>query len=357
MQFRRGVGRHLLGQAMVIGLAAADLSPARGGTLIVLNKSDATAMLIDRENGQTLATIETGVGPHEVAVSPDGHTAVVANYGSQTPGGTLTVIDLKKKAAVRTIDLESYQRPHGLVFMPDGRRLLVTAEAQRALLIVDAAAGTVVSTIDTGQQVSHMVALSPTADRAFVTNIGSGSVTAIDLAAGKAVATIKTGAQAEAIDISPDGREVWVGNRAADTISIVDSGSLEVVQTLACRSFPIRLKFTPDGRHVLVSCAKSGDVAVFDARGRTELRRIAMKESGAEAKEERRSAGVVGGGPEPIGIMIPPDGRHAYVANTNADNVTVIDLSTWRIADRLQTGRQPDGLGYSPVDLSGQSGE
>ena len=36
---------------------------------------------------------------------------------------------------------------------------------------------------------------------------------------------------------------------------------------------------------------------------------------------------------------------------TNADIVTVIDLKTWQVAGRLTAGKEPDGLGYSPVTL------
>jgi DNA-binding beta-propeller fold protein YncE len=39
------------------------------------------------------------------------------------------------------------------------------------------------------------------------------------------------------------------------------------------------------------------------------------------------------------------------VADTNADTVTVIDLQTWQIVDRLTAGKEPDGLGYSPLTL------
>jgi hypothetical protein len=39
------------------------------------------------------------------------------------------------------------------------------------------------------------------------------------------------------------------------------------------------------------------------------------------------------------------------VANTNADIVTMIDLKTWQVAGRLMAGKEPDGLGYSPLTL------
>ena len=53
------------------------------GTLIVINKSDATATFFSLKTGETIATLGTGVGPHEAAVSPDGKTAVASNYGER----------------------------------------------------------------------------------------------------------------------------------------------------------------------------------------------------------------------------------------------------------------------------------
>jgi YVTN family beta-propeller protein len=341
----RFVGAFVLCSACVGAFGSPEEGP--GGTLIVLNKSDATASLIDRRTGEEVATLPTGIGPHEVAVSPDGRLAVVGNYGQREPGHTLTAIDVPGRRVTGTIDLRDYHRPHGMVFMPDGKRLVVTAEVEQKLLVVDVAAGEVVHAIDTGQDISHMVALAPQADRAFVANIRSGSVSVIDLSAAERTAIIETGPGAEGIEITPDGREVWVTNRAADTVSIIDAQSLRVVQTLPCASFPIRIKFTPDGRFALVSNARSADVAVFDVRARQEVRRVAMQATAVERKDERLFRDTFGESPVPIGILIPPDGRQAYVANTNADIVTVIDLQSWQIAGRLKAGREPDGLGYS----------
>lgn len=338
-------------------LCAAPLSSSDAtGTLIVLNKSDATASLLDCKTGKQFATISTDRGPHEVAVSPDGKTAVVGNYGVREPGSTLTVIDLPGREVRKTIDLADYHLPHGILFLPDGRRVVVTAEQEKRLLIVDIVEGTVEKAIDTGQRISHMVALTPDGHRAFVANIGSGSVTVIDLKAAERLKVIRTGSGAEGIDISPDGREVWVTNRAANTLTIIDAKTLATLETVKCSSFPIRAKFTPDGRHVLVSNARAGDVAVFDARARKELRRISMQARAVEKKDDRLFGDRFGDSPVPVGIVIPPDGAVAYVANTNADLITVIDLKEWRITGRLTAGREPDGLGYTPLSLSQKAG-
>jgi len=331
---------------------AASSGAAATGTLVVLNKSEASASLLDRATGEEFARLSTGEGPHEVAVSPDGRTAVVCDYGVRgAPGSTLTIIDLPSQAVTKTIDLKKYHRPHGILYL-DERRITVTCEQERVLLIVDVVAGSVVDAIDTDQDISHMVAVTPAGRRAFVTNIGSGSVSVIDLQERTLLSVIPTGGGAEGADVSPDGREVWVGNRAGDTVTVIDAESLEVLATLPCPDFPIRVKFTPDGRHVLVSNARSGDVAVFDAAARIEVHRLSMELQSVEKTDDRLFGDSFGQSPVPVGILVTPDGREAYVANTNADMITMIDLETWTIGRRLTAGREPDGIAYSPLELA-----
>ena len=333
------------------GASKAYETPEPGtGTLVVLNKNEASASLLDRATGKELLKLDTGVGPHEAAVSPNGRIAVVGNYGAQQRGHTLSVIDLAAQSVVKTIDLVKYHQPHGIMYLPDGERVVVTAEAERKLLVVNIDSGEVEQAIDTGADVSHMVVLSPDAKRAYVSNIGSGSLTVIDLVKGERIKIVQTGRGAEGMDISPDGREVWVGNRGEDTVSVVDTQSLEVVATLKCATFPIRLKFTPDGERVLVSNARSGDVAVFDASSRAIVKRIEMAKGWQPPIDA--DGNVFGQGPVPIGILIPADGKHAYVANTNVNRVTVIDLETLTITGRLTAGLRPDGLAYSSLVLT-----
>ncbi|MGH9904414.1 MAG: cytochrome D1 domain-containing protein [Pyrinomonadaceae bacterium] len=328
-------------------------SAADSGTLLVLNKSDNTVSLIDLASKTTVATIPTGVGPHEVSVSPNGKLAVVTNYGTgQQPGSTLTVIDIPGKKQLRTIDLGEYRRPHGIMWMQNNE-VAVTVEGSKALLIVDVEAARVLGAIATDQNVSHMVVVAPKRQRAFVANIGSGTVTVIDLAEKKRLTDLQTGAGAEGIDISKDEKEVWVTNRAANTVSVIDVASLKITTSIESKDFPIRVKFAPGGKHVLVSNARSGDVAVFDAATKKEVRRIPMhvKANEASSSSGRIFGNQFGQSPVPVGILVAPKLSHAFVANTNADIVTVIDLKTWQIVDRLTAGKEPDGLGYSHLSV------
>lgn len=338
---------------VLVVLAIPTIAAADSGTLLVLNKSDNTVSLINVATGTGVATIPTGAGPHEVAVSPDGKIAVVANYGTQqVPGNSLTVIDVAGKKQIKTIDLGEYRRPHGIMWLR-GEEILVTAEANKALLIVDLQAGKVASAITTDQNVSHMVVLSRRYHKAFVANIGSGSVTVIDLKTRQKISDIATGAGAEGIDVSPGEKEVWVTNRAANTVSVIDVETLKITATIESKDFPIRVKFAPGGRFVLVSNARSGDVAIFDAVTRKEFRRIPMMLKAAEGSTsgQRLFGGQFGQSPVPVGILVSPKLSHAFVANTNADIVTMIDLKTWEVSGRLTAGKEPDGLGYSPLTL------
>ena len=339
--------------AFILIAGCVSVVSADSGTLLVLNKSDNTASLINLATGTAVATIPTGAGPHEVAVSPNGKLAVIANYGTQqAPGSSLTVIDVTAKKSLKTIDLGVYRRPHGIEWLR-GNEIVVTAEGNKALLIVDIESGKVAAAVTTDQNVSHMVVLARRSNRAFVANIGSGSVTVIDLKTRAKIADLQTGAGAEGIDISPDEKEVWVTNRAANTLSVIDVNTLKIIATLESKDFPIRIKFAPGGKHVLVSNARSGDVAIFDAIAKKEIQRIPMLLKAAEGSTsgQRLFGGQFGQSPVPVGILVAPKLSHAFVANTNADIVTMIDLKTWQVAGRLTAGKEPDGLGYSPVTL------
>ena len=66
--------------------AAAVTTPPTG-TVIVANMGDNSATLIDVASRRTVATLPTGNGAHEVAVSRNGRWAVVSNYGARGAPG------------------------------------------------------------------------------------------------------------------------------------------------------------------------------------------------------------------------------------------------------------------------------
>lgn len=346
---------------------AAAVAGMPASTLIVLNKAEATAFFFDLSSGSApgvpgdaaralrpFATLPTGDGPHEIAVSPDAKVAVGANYGGPGAGGnSVVVFDFAGAAptVARTIDLGDYRRPHGLAWLPDSRHLLVTCEVQQKLLKLDVTEGKVVQTWPTGQKVSHMVELARSGRFAAVTNIGSGSVSLIDLAkeGEAAVTTVATAAGAEGLAISPDSREVWVCNNQADSVSIVsvpegDLAGAKLEQTFALPKFPIRGAFTPDGKSFLASSAFTSELVVIDAKERREIKRVSLKPDASVNPDPLPDQGPAAGSSVPVGIVVLPDGTRAYISNTATGTVAIVDLSTFTVAGHIRAGKGPDGI-------------
>ena len=333
--------------ALAVPLQEAAVQPA--GRLVVLNKAEASASLLDLATGAERARLPVGVGPHEVAISPDGRLAVVANYGAAVPGSSLTLLDLLAERPVRTMDLGQAARPHGIVFDPDGAHVWVTAEQRKSLLRVRIADGATVGEFATPQPVGHMVARG--ADGAlYVSHIGGGGVTPVrpDGAGGwTAGAFVPTGEGAEGLAIVPGGSALWVGNRAADTLTVLQPGDLAPLATIPAAGFPIRVTATPDGATVLVSCANAGVLRFYDARTRSESGApLDFRAQVQAGRTEGRLLDEFGDSPVPIGIVVPPHGGRAYVALANADRVAEVDLATRTVPRWLQAGREPDGMAW-----------
>lgn len=313
-------------------LLSASASPdASTPLLVVLNKSDDEAALVDPSSYEVVDRLPTGAGPHEVAISPDGRLAWVSDYGTgESPGHTLTVLDLVERRVDATVDLGSYTRPHGIAVSADGATVWVTAEGARAVVELDARSRAIRTVWRTDQNVSHMVVPTPDERKLYVANIGSGSVSVVDREAGT-VTSVPTGAGAEGIDVTPDGSEVWVTNRGEGTISILDVSADTVLATFESGGeVPIRVKISPDGGEAWVSNAGSSTVTVF---------RVADR-----ALEATLDVGAV-----PVGVLITPDGGRAFVANTRDDRVTVFDVAARETVGSFRPGNEPDGMAYVRV--------
>jgi DNA-binding beta-propeller fold protein YncE len=323
--------------------------PAPAETLLVVRKTDDAVDFVDPGSGLRLGSVKLGHAPHEVSVSPDGRRAVVSNYGTrEQPGSTISLVDLEQPRELRRIELTPHTRPHGVAwFAPD--RIAVTTEGSKHLLVVEPDSGRIVAAIETGQDASHMVAVSAAGDRAYVSNIGSGTTTAVDLAAGRKLVDIATGAGSEALALTPDGRELWVAARTDGHIAIIDTTSLEVTTRLPLPGIPIRIAFTPDGRTALVTCAGSSELVAFDVASRRASVRRKVDVPLAPDAGQRPFARIARGSALPVGLLVSADGRAAYVAATMGDRVVRYDTATLEPLQTIEVGGEPDGLAATPV--------
>jgi YVTN family beta-propeller protein len=333
--------------ALLIALAAPShrvLAQSPTGSVVVSNMNDNTAMIVDLASRQVVATLPTGEGPHEVAISRDGRLAAVSNYGVRgRPGNAITIIDISSRRVDRTIDLGQYQRPHGMSFLPGDSVLAVTSEVAKAVLLVDLRTNTVRGTLPTTARASHMLGVSRAGDRIVTANIADSTVSVIDPAHAGNVRTIHVAAQPEGIALSPDGAFVWAGSNRDSVVLVADVGRAQVVDTLRGFGLPYRLAFTPDGASVVVSDPVKAQVRVFDARTHRERSTVAIPRDSLVATAE------IPGSPSPEGVATSRDGRWAFITLQGRNRLAIIDLSRGVIISLIPIGTWSDGVGFSPV--------
>ena len=314
--------------AFAAALSALLLSAAPAGaeTLLVGNKGEDTLSLIALETGAERARVPTGKMPHEIAVSPDGGQAAVVAYG----GTTIDIVDIASAKKLRTIDISPNQRPHGLLWLSDGR-LVATAEGSQSVAVV-APDGTITS-ISTGQQGSHMVVVAPDNRTAYVANIASGTVSVLDLNDAKKLRDLPVGGKPEGLSLAKGGGELWVGDLSAPRVSVWDTASGAKVAERAVDPVAIRVLASPDGQWVATSNIGAGTISLFDAETRALAKTIQVSEGDAARQ---------------VTLLWSRDGKRLYAAETGVDKVAEIDVATAKVLRRIAAGTNCDGLAIAP---------
>lgn len=307
------------------------------GTVVAVNQQSDTVTLIDLKTMEAYRHVAVVGGPHEAAASPDGRSVVVTNYNKQGVGQqkALSVLALPSGDTIKTIDLGEYRAPHDVRWVDD-TRVVVTSEANQALLLVNITSGAIERVFRTEAGVSHMLALSTDRTRLYCSNMRDGSVSAFDFKTGAKIKDVQTGKECEGVGVTPDGRWVWAGNRAEDTISIIDTQTLEVTKRITSPGFPYRVQFTRDGKLALVPHARASSLVVADVASQTIVKSIKL---GLTKVAE----------PSTAGVFPHPDNRHAFVTVRNDNSLLVLDLTTGETLARVEVQNSPDGVTYSPV--------
>jgi YVTN family beta-propeller protein len=313
-------------RAILAAFALFSAVPLTAQTLIVGNKGEDTVSFIDLATGEERARAATGKMPHEIAISPDGKQAAVVAYG----GTTIEVFDIASAKKLRTIDLAPNQRPHGLLWLTDGR-LVATAEGSQSIAVVSPDGR--VTGIKTDQQGSHMVTITPDAGRAFIANIGSGTVSVIDLTAGRKLRDIATGGKPEGIAVTPDGKQLWVGDLDAPRVQAFDTASYNKLGEVAVDPVAIRVLASPDGKWIATSNIAAGSVSLIDPATMKVWRTIPV--SGQQAAGQ-------------VTLLFSLDSTRLYAAETGRDQVAEVDLASGKVLRRIPAGKNGDGLAIAP---------
>jgi DNA-binding beta-propeller fold protein YncE len=303
--------------------------------LLVANQEDHNLSLIDPSAGRQLTTVAVdGVTGHEVAASPDGKTAYVPIYGDSgvgrpgTDGTKISVIDLATRKIVHTIDFGHGVRPHCAIYDQNSGMLYVTTELEKSISIIDPKTLKIIGSVPTGQEQSHMLALSRDGSRGYTANVGPGTVSVLDMKARKTLAIIPISKNTQRIAISRDDSMVFTADQTKAQLAVIDTATNKVKTWIPLPAVGYGTRPTLDGRWLLVALRTTKQIAVVDLKTMTVAKTIDVPDG-------------------PTEILASPDGKMAYVSCTKTKQIAAIDLTLWKVAKLIDAGGGDDGLAWA----------
>lgn len=310
---------------------------AEGQSLLVVNQQSRDVSIIDPYTGHQLARVKEGlpgVWAHEVAVSPDGRTAYLPIYGSSgvgkpgIDGHQMLVLDVPSRKIKATIDFGRGVRPHLPVFNPTSGMLYVTTELDKSVTLVDPKTKKIVGAVPTGDEESHMLAISHDGHFGYTANVGPGTVSVLDLVERKTLAVIPAGKKVQRISISSDDKLVFTSDQQTNELVVIDTDSREVKTRIPLPGAGYGSAVTADGHWLLVAIPDKGRVAAVDLTNLHVAHTIDVPKSPQE-------------------VLIRPDGNFAYVSCAESGKVAVIDLLQWKVQQTFTAGDYADGLAWA----------
>ena len=273
---------------------------ADGKLLVVANREGGRVAVIDRASGQLLRHVAVGDNPEFVRVR--GHLAFVTcepSSSSGPPGAPasgakpvepaasaaakdddphepahIAVVDLDTGRLVRSITggLET----EGIEFSADGRRLLVTNEADNNVSVHDIATGKLLRKIDLKAWGTRPrgIKMSPDGKRYVVTLEFSNAFVVID-EGYRVVRSVKTGEAPYGVAFDRTGKRLFVAAARSKTLQVFDGDTFTPIKDVATGARCWHFSFTPDDRNILVACGRSNEIVVIDARTLEPVKRIA----------------------------------------------------------------------------------
>jgi YVTN family beta-propeller protein len=251
------------------------------GLLLVVNKGDRTLGIYDPNTGKPIHTVALEeVTGHEVGAHPNGKLAFVPIFGNSgvgspgTDGRLIRVIDVAQGKTMHTIDLGKGLRPHEAIFGPKNGLLYVTTEIDNTVTVIDPQSFKVLYSIPTGQEHSHMLAISSDARRGYTANVGPGTVSVLDLEQKKLLEVISIGGPAQRISMSKDDRYVFTSDQRRPRLAVINTSDNKVAKYVDLPATGYGTAPTEDGKHLLIALPGARKVAIVDLQAWSVMRTI-----------------------------------------------------------------------------------
>jgi len=307
------------------------LSAPAQSRLLLTSQRDHTFRVFDPVTlDQVSATTESGDAGHELIATRDGKTAFVPIYGNSgvgkpgTDGDHIDVYNIATGKLTRTIQLDHGVRPHKPLWGRDGN-LLVSAEIDKAVMVINPTTGKVLGEIPTGAEQSHMITLLPDGKRLYSANVHPGSISVMDVAQRKLIKVIPISDNIQRISCSNDGKWVFTSDEKKPDLVVINTRTNEIEKRIPLPVTGYGSTPTPDGRYLLVALPNTDKLAVIDVKTLTLARTIPTITGLNE-------------------IIVSPDSQWIYASSPKMNQLTRINLKTDKTEKTVSAGKYPDGL-------------
>lgn len=212
-----------------------------GKRLYVTMPAVSAVAVIDTVEHALVTTLSTGAGskPGRIVLSPDEQTVWVGlDHSNQ-----VAVIDRSDSPKVNWI--ETGMGLHQLAFTPEGKLALITNTDANTVSIVDARGQKKLSDLNVGTTPLKAVWLSK-AERFYVPPVNDSMLSIIDPYQQKIEATINVSRGSVEAAADPDGRYLWLVNQVEKKAYVIDAATNTTVAFVNLVDDPDQIAFTAD---------------------------------------------------------------------------------------------------------------
>src|SRR5215471_781394 len=230
--------------------AARALTAPRHPTAFVVN-SGGTVTPIGLTARRAGKPIKVGANPQAIAITPDGSTAFVANYGSNS----VTPIRTVSRRAGAPIPVG--RQPWAIAITPDGKTAYVLDWGGAAVTPISTATNRAAPAIPVGSY-PFAIAMAPDGRTAYVANYGSNTVTPISVASGHPGPAIPAGQAPNSLAVTPGSTKVFVVGGDSDTVTPITAATGRAGRGIAVGYSPAAVAISPSGGTAYVVNTISG---------------------------------------------------------------------------------------------------
>jgi YVTN family beta-propeller protein len=175
----------------------------------------------------------------------------------------IAVVDLTEGKVIR--EITGGMETEGIEFSADGKKILVTNEADEDVTVHDIESGALVKTISTREYGNRPRGIKMAPDgKSYVASIEYGNRLAIIDSEFNVVKTISTGAVPYGLSFDREGKRLYVALSRGEAIQVFDTSTYEPIGQVKTGKRCWHFTFTPDDKHILIACGRSDEIVVID---------------------------------------------------------------------------------------------